>query len=75
MEDKIIALIRQRLEGDVEITENSDFFNDLGLSSLDMATLVFSIEDEIGVQINVMDLIGIKKVGELIQKINKDYKK
>lgn len=75
MEDKIIALIRQRLEGDVEITENSDFFNDLGLSSLDMATLVFSIEDEIGVQINVMDLIGIKKVGELIQKINKDYTK
>ena len=75
MEDKIIALIRQRIEDDVEITENSDFFNDLGLSSLDMATLVFSIEDEIGVQINVMDLIGIKTVGELIQKINKDYKK
>ena len=75
MEDKIIALIRQRIENDVEITENSDFFNDLGLSSLDMATLVFSIEDEIGVQINVMDLIGIKTVGELIQKINKDYKK
>ena len=75
MEDKIIALIRQRIQDDVEITENSDFFNDLGLSSLDMATLVFSIEDEIGVQINVMDLIGIKTVGELIQKINKDYKK
>ena len=73
MEDKIIALIRQRLEEDVEITENSDFFNDLGLSSLDMATLFFSIEDEIGVQINVMDLIGIKKVGELIQKINNNY--
>ena len=75
MEDKIIALIRQRIEDDVEITENSDFFNDLGLSSLDMATLVFSIEDETGVQINVMDLIGIKTVGELIRKINKDYKK
>jgi len=73
MEDKIIALIRQRLEEDVEINENSDFFNDLGLSSLDMATLVFSMEDEIGVKINVMDLIGIKTVGELIQRINKEY--
>ena len=73
MEDKIIALIRQRLEEDVEINENSDFFNDLGLSSLDMATLVFSMEDEIGVKINVMDLIGLKSVGELIQRINKEY--
>ncbi len=75
MEDKIIALIRQRLEDDVEITESSNFFNDLGLSSLDMVTLLFSIEDEIGVQINLMDLTGIKTVGELIQKINKDYNK
>lgn len=73
MEDKIIALIRQRLEEDVAVNENSDFFNDLGLSSLDMAILFFSMEDEIGVKINVMDLIGIKTVGELIQRINKEY--
>ena len=73
MKDKIITLIHQRLKTDAEITENSDFFYDLGLSSLDMAMLIFSIEDEMNMQINVMDLVGIKTVGGLIQKINKDY--
>ena len=73
MKDKIITLIHQRLKTDAEITDNSDFFYDLGLSSLDMAMLIFSIEDEMNMQINVMDLVGIKTVGGLIQKINKDY--
>lgn len=75
MKDKIIALIRKRLKGDVEITEHSDFFNDLGLSSLDMAMLIFSLEEEINEQINVMDLLGIKTVGELIQRMDKEYNK
>ena len=58
MQDKVYALIKQRVEDDIEISDSSEFFRDLGLSSLDMATLIFAVEDEIGKKINVMDKDG-----------------
>jgi len=73
MQDKVYALIKQRVEDDIEISDSSEFFRDLGLSSLDMATLIFAVEDEIGKKINVMDLVGIKTVGDLIHRLNREY--
>lgn len=72
MEDKILYLIKQRVGEDVSVTNDSEFFNDLGLSSLDMAIIILTLEDELGLKINVMDLVGIKTVGSLIERIKKN---
>lgn len=72
MEDKIIEIIKQHTEDGVNVTENSELFGDLGLSSLDMLTLIFSIEEKIEAKISIMDFVGIKTVGDLIHKIERD---
>ena len=67
---EIIDVIQQHVETNVEITEDSQFFNDLGLSSLSMFSLFCELEEKTGKKINIMDFVGLKTVGELIAKIN-----
>ena len=49
MLEKLAAVIREQLNlEDVEITEKSNFKDDLGADSLDLFELVMSLEEEFG---------------------------
>lgn len=67
MLEKLAALIREQLNlEDVEITEKSNFKDDLGADSLDLFELVMSLEEEFGVEIPSEDLEKIATVGDVV---------
>lgn len=67
MLEKMKEIITEQLnlEG-VEITEESNFKDDLGADSLDLFELVMSLEEEFGVEIPSEDLEKIATVGDVI---------
>ena len=67
MLEKMKEMITEQLnlEG-VEITEKSNFKDDLGADSLDLFELVMSLEEEFGVEIPSEDLEKIATVGDVI---------
>ena len=67
MFEKLAAVIREQLNlEDVEITEKSNFKDDLGADSLDLFELVMSLEEEFGVEIPSEDLEKIATVGDVV---------
>ena len=67
MLEKLSAVIREQLNlEDVEITEKSNFKDDLGADSLDLFELVMSLEEEFGVEIPSEDLEKIATVGDVV---------
>ena len=71
MLEKLVAVIREQLNlEDVEITEKSNFKDDLGADSLDLFELVMSLEEEFGVEIPSEDLEKIATVGDVVNYLN-----
>ena len=67
MLEKLAAVIREQLNlEDVEITEKSNFKDDLGADSLDLFELVMSLEEVFGVEIPSEDLEKIATVGDVV---------
>ena len=67
MLEKLAAVIREQLNLEaVEITEKSNFKDDLGADSLDLFELVMSLEEEFGVEIPSEDLEKIATVGDVV---------
>ncbi len=67
MFEKVKELIQQQLNLDgVEITENSNFKDDLGADSLDLFELVMSLEENYGVEIPSEDLEKLATVGDVM---------
>lgn len=67
MLEKIKGIIAEKLnlEG-IEITEDSDFKEDLGADSLDLFDLVMAFEEEYNIEIPTEELEGIATVGDMI---------
>lgn len=53
-----------------EITENSSFTSDLGLSSFDVVSIVTAFEDEFDIEIPDRDIRKLVKVEDAINYIN-----
>ena len=67
MLEKLAAVIREQLNlEDVEITEKSNFKDDLGADSLDLFELVMSLEEEFGVEIPSEVLEKVATVGDVV---------
>lgn len=66
MLEKLVELIQEQLSFDGEITEESNFKEDLGADSLDLFEMVMSMEEEFGVEIPSEDLENIATVGDII---------
>ncbi len=68
MLEKMKEIIEEQLNLDgVEITEASNFKDDLGADSLDLFELVMSLEEEFGVEIPSEDLEQIATVGDVME--------
>jgi acyl carrier protein len=68
--EQVITLIRNELRGklpeDTVIDENSAL-GDLGLSSLQIAEIVFELEEEHGVEFDAAQAADAKTLGDLIE--------
>lgn len=70
MNEKFIEILKNNAISGVEIKPESDLFNDLGISSLGMFSVVCEIEREFNVKFNVMELVDVKTVLDLYNKFN-----
>lgn len=70
MLDKLKKIIVKYVSVDpAEITEKSEFINDLGFNSYDFMSFLGEIEDEFDIEVNERDVMNIKTVGEAIEYI------
>ncbi len=68
---KVKEIIVNQLDGvsEDQITENSNFIDDLGADSLDIYELIMAFEDEFGIEIPDEDAEKIKTVGDAVKYI------
>lgn len=71
MLEKLIEIIRDVCEIEDEITLESRFVEDFGLSSLDMFRLITEVEDSFDVSINTRKLQKIQVVADLVKELDK----
>lgn len=67
MLERVVEIIKEQLNFEGEITEESSFKDDLGADSLDLFELVMAFEEEYGVEIPSEDLEQITTVGAVIE--------
>ena len=67
MLEKLTEMIREQLNTDAAITEDTSFKDDLGADSLDLFELIMGLEEEFGVEIPTDDLENIATVGDVIK--------
>ena len=66
--ERVKEIILERLNlGEMEITEDTNFKDDLGADSLDLFELVMAFEEEYGIEIPTEELEGIETVGDIIK--------
>ena len=72
MLDKVIEIIRNQLGiEDADITEDTNFKDDLGVDSLDLLELVMAFEEEYNIELNPEELEDIQTVGDVMEFIRK----
>ena len=67
MLEKLAEMIKEQLNTDAAISEETSFKDDLGADSLDLFELVMAIEENFGVEIPTDDLENIATVGDVIK--------
>ena len=67
MLEKLTEMIREQLNTDAAISEDTSFKDDLGADSLDLFELIMAMEEEFGVEIPTDDLENIATVGDFIK--------
>ena len=66
MLEKLAEMIKEQLNTDAAITEDTSFKDDLGADSLDLFELIMALEDEYGVSIPTEELEKLTTVGSVI---------
>lgn len=70
IQDKTRALVASKLKvAESEVTEDKNFFNDLGADSLDFVELSMLLEREFNVKFTEADTANVKTVGDLYKLI------
>ena len=71
MLERIIEIMRDVCEIEDEITPESRFVEDFGLSSLDMFRLITEVEEAFDVSINTRKLQKIRYVSDLLKELDR----
>ncbi len=73
MFERLKAIVAVYLpENAQEITLETDFRGDLGLTSLELVDMSVAIEEEFGVTISELEIVTGKTVGDVLQLIKKN---
>ncbi|MCL2432226.1 acyl carrier protein [Candidatus Bathycorpusculum sp.] len=72
---KVEEIIRKTLDKDgIAITSETNFVEDWGLNSLELAELVCVFEDEFNIEIPDRDVVNFRIVDDIISYLNKKLK-
>lgn len=73
MDEKLKEIIYSVVEGkDMEITEDSEFIDDLGLSSMEFFNLINLIENSYHIKISDRQIQELETVGDIIEIIEEN---
>ena len=68
MIEELLEVIREAMtEDDVEITEKSEFVDDLGLSSMEFFNLISLIEERFHVKFSDREIQNLETVGDVVE--------
>jgi len=67
MLEKVIEIVKEQLNVEVEVTAESSFKDDLGADSLDLFEMVMAFEEAFGTEIPTEDLEKIATVGDVVE--------
>lgn len=63
--NETIRVVKESTETEIEVTEETRLYEDIGISSVEAMILLSDLEDRFGVDIPTIKLRNIEKVGEL----------
>jgi acyl carrier protein len=67
LQEKVIKLVSEATKVDAQnISQNTNFIDDLNLDSLDMVELMMKMEDEFGVEIPEDETENLKSIGDVV---------
>ena len=72
VKETVTELIRNIIDADVEITEESGLMEDLDLSSLEIMTMIADIEQEYQIVLGETELRSMVTVGDIVDCICKN---
>ncbi len=68
MTEELLEVIREAMtEDDVEITEESEFVDDLGLSSMEFFNLISLIEERFHIKFSDREIQNLENVGDVAE--------
>ena len=71
--DKIIKIIKENIETDVEIAENTNLRKDLDLDSFDVLMIMNEIDDEFSITLEEEDFQKVTTPQEIVSLLNEKY--
>lgn len=70
VEDDIIRLLGEKVEGDLTLTAETNIVSDTGLNSVSVMDFVFELEDEFGITVPLDRISDVKTVRQLAEAIH-----
>lgn len=70
--DKVVEILRENLDTEIEITPETNFVDDLEADSLEIVDLLLVFEEEFGCSIPDEKLSEIKTVGNIVTLIEEN---
>ena len=68
MKEELLELIRSMVEDDeIEITQDSEFVDDLGLSSMEFFNLISQVEGQFHVKFTDREIQNLETIGDMIE--------
>ena len=68
MTEELLEVIREAMtEDDVEITEESEFVDDLGLSSMEFFNLISLIEERFHIKFSDREIQNLETLGDMLE--------
>ena len=67
--DYVLECIQGMIPGDVELKQNSDLVNDLGLESIQVMTLLMMLEDKLDISIPMNILLNVRTPEQFLDAI------
>ena len=67
MFERTVKILEEYVEGDYKITKDSSLIDDLGLSSLEVISIVAAFEDEFDIEVPDKVIPTLRTVGDIVK--------
>ena len=73
IEGRVLEIIATASHRNLADLENETALQDLGINSMDVLTMVFELEEELGITVDTKALAGLVTIGDVIREVGTRY--